>query len=237
MRPRRDAAPRGWGWLEKGRRARLASGRARPGRGRGRRGRARGCAGSRRLDARAVVVVVAREANPAAALENGDAAAALRPGHPNRVPHRAPLAGKIRDRHAARPALVDAPNAVLGKHDGKERPRFLRHQLPALTWSWLRTVATPSTLRATSSARCFLSALSTVPLSVTVLPSLSTSIFSVERPTSAASALFTLVVRVASLASCLIWSLVLPVPPLLLPVLLLLPSLLHAARANAKATD
>src|SRR4029078_8040537 len=99
----------GWVWRVTGVRGRPASSRARGGRGTQGRGRARGCAASRCFDAGTVAVVVAREAHRAVALNKGHAAAAFRPGAPPRVLPRAPLAGKVRDRGAVRPALVDAP--------------------------------------------------------------------------------------------------------------------------------
>jgi hypothetical protein len=77
-------------------------------------------------------------------------------------------------------------------------------------------------------------AVSTVPFNVTVLPSLSTLMpVRVFKPTSAASALLTLVVRVASWVVCEIPLVVLlPVPPLLLLGFLLLE---QAPRASARA--
>src|ERR1051325_7633330 len=81
----------------------------------------------RRLHAAVVAVVVAREAYCAVALDDRDAAAALCLRHPHRVLHRAPLGGKVRDRGAVRPALVDAPDAVLAEQYRKDRRRVVRH--------------------------------------------------------------------------------------------------------------
>src|SRR4051812_5257141 len=243
MRPSRDEPPRGRGRRKAGLRARPASSRARRGRGRQGPGRARGYAGSRpqlgRLHAGAFAVVVAGEAHRAVAAYQGDPAVPLRPGDPHRVLHRAPLAGKVRDRGAVRPSLVHAPDAVLAEEYRQDGRRIVRHECYCLacTVSSFFTELTPSTPRATCSARLLFAAVSTAPFKVTTLPSLSTLMpVRVFRPTSAASALFTLVVSQESLDSCLISLVVLPlVPPLLL--LFGLRLLEQAARASATATD
>src|SRR5712664_3879936 len=89
------------------------------------------------------LVVIARRADRAVALDHGDAAARLGERHAHRVLHRTPFAREIRDRHAARAALVDAPDAVARLGDGQERGgRF--HQ-PPFTCSSLFTAVTPFT--------------------------------------------------------------------------------------------
>src|SRR4029077_13026856 len=197
-------------------------------------------AASWRFHARTFAVVVAREAHRAVAADQGDAAAAFRPGDPHRVLHRAPLAGKVRDRGAVRPALVDAPDPVLAEQYRQDRRRLGRHESYcfACTASSFFTELTPSTPRATCSARLLFAAVSTEPFNVTTLPALSTLMpVRVFRPTSAASALFTLVVSQESWVSFLMSLVTLgPVPPLLLVPLLLL-SLAHAARVSATAAD
>src|SRR5262245_17368052 len=149
--------------------------------------------------------VVMREPHRAA-LDDRHAAAALRLGDAHRVAQRAPLAGEIRDRHARRPALVDAPHAVPGLHDREERRAGVAHVAPydclsffgASTRSWFLTDFTPSTFFAISPAFFFASAESTLPLSVTTPSFESTSMWvMVFKPASEASAVFTLVVRVA----------------------------------------
>src|SRR5262245_60146553 len=85
------------------------------------------CGVLRRFDAAsAIAVVVVSEAHLAVAFKDGDAATAPRLSHPHGVPHRAPLAGEVRDRDAARPALVDVPDAVLAERYGKDGRRTVR---------------------------------------------------------------------------------------------------------------
>src|SRR5438552_11360231 len=164
------------------------------------------------------LLVIARRAHRAVALDHGDSAARLGERHAHRVLHRAPFAREIGDGHAARAALVDAPDAVARLGDGQERGgRF--HQ-PPFTCSSFFTAVTPLTFLATASARFLVSSESTRPLSVTTPLSLSTLMrYIVRRPTSLASAVCTLVVSAASCASSLFfwrpssvaWSLVLSV--------------------------
>src|SRR3989442_2414368 len=100
------------------------------------------------------------QAHRAVALQHRDAAAALGLRHAHGVPHRAPLVGEIRDRDAARTALVDAPDSVLAQRNREQRGDGTSHQ-PPRTWISFLTVATPSTFLATSSARRLSSGLST----------------------------------------------------------------------------
>src|SRR2546428_6765814 len=148
------------------------------------------------------LLVIARRAHRAVALDHGDAAARLGERHAHRVLHRAPLAREIRDGDAARAALVDAPDAVARLADRQQR-RWRFHQ-PPFTRSSFFTALTPLTRLATASTRRFVSSESTRPLSVTTPLSLSTLMLcSVRRPTSLASAVCTLVVSAASCASSL----------------------------------
>src|SRR5438094_5373526 len=151
------------------------------------------------------LLVIARRAHRAVALDHGDAAARLGVRHAHRVLHCPPLAREIRDGHAARAALVDAPHAVARFGDGQERGgRF--HQ-PPFTCSSFFTTVTPLTRLATASARFLVSSESTRPLSVTTPLSLSTLMrYIVRRPTSLASAVCTLVVSAASLRTSLFFS-------------------------------
>src|SRR5688500_5767544 len=165
---------------------------------------ARSCARSRRLSrAPARAVVRAAYPHPAVALEHGPAAAPLAPRHAHRVLHRAPLAGEVGHRDAAGAALVHATHPVLGQRHG-EQGRLGGHQLLPFTFRLFFTVATPSTPRATDSARCLVASVSTMPFSVTAVPALSTSMFQVLSQTSAARAAFTLPVSSAFLLSRLI---------------------------------
>src|SRR5438874_2070716 len=118
------------------------------------------------------LIVIACRAHRAVALDHGDAAARLGERHAHGVFHRAPFAREIRDRHAARAALVDAPDAVARLAHGKQR-RWVFHQ-PPFTCSWFLTAVTPPTRLATSSARRLVSSESTRPLRVTTPSSLST---------------------------------------------------------------
>src|SRR5207237_8874914 len=119
-------------------------------------------------------------------------------GDRHRVLQRAAMAREIRDRHAARAALVEAPDAVARLGDGQERRR--RFHQPPFTRSSFFTALTPLTRLATASARCLVSSESTRPLSVTTPLSLSTLMrYIVRRPTSLASAVGTLAVRAAAL--------------------------------------
>src|SRR5438552_16912022 len=151
------------------------------------------------------LLVIARRAHRAVALDHGDSAARLGERHAHRVLHRAPFAREIRDGHAARAALVDAPDAVARLGDGQERGgRF--HQ-PPFTCSSFFTAVTPLTFLATASARFLVSSESTRPLSDTTPLSLSTLMrYIVRRPTSLASAVCTLVVSAASLRTSLFCS-------------------------------
>src|SRR6267143_958626 len=148
------------------------------------------------------LVVVARHTDGAVALDQRDAAARLGERHADRVLHRPPLAREVGDGHAARAALVDAPDPVARLRDREEwGGRF--HQPPFTCNSFL-TAVTPLTRLATSSTRRFVSSESTRPLNVTTPLSLSTlMLLSVRRPTSLASAVCTLVVSAASFASSL----------------------------------
>src|SRR6266850_3196952 len=146
------------------------------------------------------LLVIARRAHRAVALDHGDAAARLGERHAHRVLHRAPFAREVRDGHAARAALVDAPDAVARLGDGQER-RARSHQ-PPFTCSSFFTAVTPLTFLATASARFLVSSESTRPFSVTTPLSLSTLMaVRVFRPTSLASAVCTLLVSAASFAS------------------------------------
>src|SRR6267142_1882739 len=148
------------------------------------------------------LLVVARDAHRAVALDHRDAAARLGERHAHRVLHRAPFAREIGDGDAARTALVDAPDAVARLRDGEERRRRL-HQ-PPFTWSSFLTAVTPLTCLATASTRRFVSSESTRPRRVTTPLSLSTLMsLRVRKPTSLASAVCTLVVSAASCASSL----------------------------------
>src|ERR1051325_9538451 len=71
--------------------------------------------------------VLALRAHAAVTLDERDAAARLCVRHAHGVLERAPLAREIRDRDTAWPALVHAPDAILGLAHRKER-RI--HQLP-----------------------------------------------------------------------------------------------------------
>src|SRR5436190_12228296 len=148
------------------------------------------------LDVVGLLLVLAREAHRAVALDEGDAAAPLGMRHAHGVPQRAELAREVGDGDAARAALVDAPHAVARLGDRKERCRSF-HQ--PFTCSSFFTEFTPLTRFATSSARCLVAGESTLPFSVTTPLSLSTlMLYMVRMPTSLASAVCTLVVRVAS---------------------------------------
>src|SRR5438067_4849568 len=151
------------------------------------------------------LVVVARQAHRAVALDHGDPAARLGERDTHGVLHRTPFAREVGDGDAARAALVDAPDAVARFRDGQQR-RGRVHQ-PPFTRSSFFTAVTPLTRLATASARCLVSSESTRPLSVTTPLSLSTLIArSVFRPTSLASAVCTLLVSAASWASWLFFS-------------------------------
>src|SRR6476646_2438932 len=161
------------------------------------------------------MVVVARKAHGAVALQHRDTAAGFGERDAHGVLHRAPFAREIGDGDAARAALVDAPDAIARLGDREERRRRV-HQ-PPLTESWFFTCDTPLTCRVTSSARFLVSSESTTPLSVTTPLSLSTLIRrSVFRPTLFMSAVCTLVVSAPSRArrvfcwrpSSVAWSLV-----------------------------
>src|SRR3954463_12746619 len=159
------------------------------------------------------VVVVARKAHGAVALQHGDPAAGLGERDAHGVLDRAPFAREIGDGDAARAALVDTPDAIARLGDREERGL---HQ-PPLTESSFFTCDTPLTRRVTSSARFFVSSESTTPFSVTTPLSLSTLIRrSVFRPTLFMRAVCTLVVSAPSRArrvfcwrpSSVAWSLV-----------------------------
>src|SRR4051812_14037503 len=154
------------------------------------------------LDVRVVVLVIARQAHGAVVLDDGDAVARLGMRHAHGMLQRAPLAREIGDGDAARAALVHAPHAIASFGDRQDRGGC-RHQLPLMRSSFF-TALTPPTRLATSSARRLVSSESTRPLSVTMPLSLSTlMLYIVRSPTSLASAVCTLVVSVASLASSL----------------------------------
>src|SRR5262245_54841936 len=111
-------------------------------------------------------VVVAAQPHLAVGREDRDAGTAPGARDPDRVPHRPPLAGKVGDGHAARPALVHAPDAVAAARNAEQRRRGA-HAQPPDTVSWFFTDFTPFTFFATCSARFFWSAVSTLPFSVT----------------------------------------------------------------------
>src|SRR5438067_11653256 len=110
------------------------------------------------------LVVVARQAHRAVALDHGDPAARLGERDTHGVLHRAPFAREIGDGDAARAALVDAPDAIARLGDRKER----RVHQPPFTRNSFLTSETPRTRRATSAARFLVSCESTTPFSVTM---------------------------------------------------------------------
>src|SRR5438309_5955006 len=89
------------------------------------------------------LLVIARRAHGAVALDDGDTAARLGVRHAHRVLERAPLARKIGDGDAARAALVHAPDAV-ARFGDREQGSGRGHQLPLMRSSFF-TALTPPT--------------------------------------------------------------------------------------------